>query len=521
MSGLTNAGLANGFMQGFSMMDNYHTNKQRREQSNEIFQHQKQEWDREEAARITQAMFTAAESGNIDPELAKQFEAKTGYINWTDYIDPEFGNSLATMKEVLSGNGDINTPEGIAAVNRLYDKEIKRGVGEKVGNKTIVDKKVNRVIPTKDGKGFMLNLAVKEEDESGWSVRNAPVTGPNRSATDEEVKQIDLEQALSDLKGKMMVYEAIQKSPKLMDLIRQRAARVGAQLPQAKEQYGDIEQHPELGQIQRGPNGEVKVLKGLDVKEPGYGDPFKHSELGWVQEAGDGKYVQLDEPNSGGKPIVTAGGLVLSPDGKKVIGDHRKDSSKGGKGGSGLDATAATHIQQTAKSFHGKFNPDGSFMGMPEGANAKYTLAMDRSEELVALGVPLFKATNIANLSVADKLTVQKAKMIASREALEQDFGWGEKDKWIETRAKELIEEQGTALREYESIVGKQAGLNVPDSPQQAEQTEPAQDDNIREGKVDRSGARKAPQAAIDMLMKNPELKDQFLAKYKYLPEGF
>lgn len=34
-------------------------------------------------------------------------------------------------------------------------------------------------------------------------------------------------------------------------------------------------------------------------------------------------------------------------------------------------------------------------------------------------------------------------------------------------------------------------------------------------------GQPKAPQAAIDLLVKNPDLKDQFLEKYGYLPEGY
>jgi hypothetical protein len=35
------------------------------------------------------------------------------------------------------------------------------------------------------------------------------------------------------------------------------------------------------------------------------------------------------------------------------------------------------------------------------------------------------------------------------------------------------------------------------------------------------SKAKQAPQAALDLLTQRPELKDQFKAKYGYLPEGF
>jgi len=37
----------------------------------------------------------------------------------------------------------------------------------------------------------------------------------------------------------------------------------------------------------------------------------------------------------------------------------------------------------------------------------------------------------------------------------------------------------------------------------------------------DKDIPEKAPQAALDMLAKDPSLKEKFKAKYKYLPEGY
>lgn len=518
--GLSSAGLADGFVRGFGMMDQYQTNKQRREQSDQIFDRQKSEWDREDASRITQAMYEGVMSDNVDPEVAKQFEAKTGHVNWTDFIDPEYGNSLATMNNVLSGKADVNTPEGIAAVNRLYDREIKRGIGEKVGNKTIVGKRVNRVIPGRDGKSIMLNLAVEEEDEAGRYVRNAPVTGPNRSATDQEVKQIDLEQALSDLKGKMMVYEAIQKSPKLVSLIRQRAAKLGANLPEAEKQYGNPEQVAGIGMVQRGPNNQINVLSKEQETKP-------LTINGQLVDPTSGKVMgDYRDPQKPEKPISINGQLV-DPVTYQPIGDFR-DEDKKNPASKGLDSSVMSQIQQTASRYHGTFNPDGSFLGIPAGAREKYTEAMKRAEDLVNRGFGVFEAANIANLSVVDPLTPAKAKQLATQEAVEQDLGWGDKDKFIEERAQQLIQEQAQAIGLYQQHMS--GGLAM--AAQQgngSQQPAPEAGLNVRSGTVDRSNQPKAPPEALNKLQSliqnaSPEqaakIKAHFQNTFGYLPEG-
>lgn len=326
MNNVSNLGLANGFAQGFSLMNNYQAGKESRERADKEFQHKEQEWDREEAARLTQAMYQGVMDDNVDPELAKQWEAKTGPIDWTGIVDPQYGKDLYFMKAAVEGKASINSPEGLAAFNRIYKKDVKRGVGEKVGNKTIVDKAVNRIIPSKDGKSFMLNLAVKEEDpEAGWSVRNAPVTA-NRSASDTEVKQVDLDTALGDLKGKLMIYEGIQKSPKILSLLKQRAAKLGAQLPQAQQ---PIEVN---GQLVDPSTYEVVGDYRNPQKEPGpivTGGGLVLSADG-TKQLGDYRQQKTE------RPIVTAGGLVLSPDGTKQIADYRKPGGAGGSSGQPL-----------------------------------------------------------------------------------------------------------------------------------------------------------------------------------------
>lgn len=372
-------------------------------------------------------------------------------------------------------------------------------------------------------------------------MRNAPVTGPNRSAVDQEVKQIDLEQALSDLKGKMMVYQAIQSSPQLADFIRQRAAKLGAKLPEAEKRYGDPEQIAGLGMVQRGPNNQINVLQ----KEQGLDAAIVNGQM--VDKA-TGKVIgDYRDPAKPEKPLVV-NNQVLSPDGSKVIGDYRdpqkpekpisvngqlvdpatgkvigdfRDEDKKNAATKSLDSSAMSQIQQTASRYHGTFNPDGSFLGIPAGAREKYTEAMKRSEDLVKRGLGVFEAANIANLSVMDPLTLADAKQIATQEAAQQDLGWNEKEQYINQRASQIVEEQAQSIALYDQYMNGVA-QDTPTSMQPAGL-------NVRSGKVDRSGAPAAPAEAVNKLntllkSASPEqaakIKSHFENTFGYLPEG-
>lgn len=285
MSGRAGLGLAQGFMQGYDFMDRIDKRERRMglaEASNNRAE-ETQGWQRERAGawredrqreddqRLVQAMNQGVQNGKIDPKIAKQFGERFD-VDWTNYVDPEFGNSLGVLEGTVKGEYSMKSPEFQRAFERVFRKEIQKGTGEEYqgsdGAHRLEQKRLNRVYPGPDGKSLMVDLDVLDRGPNGEEWRKAPVT-KNRSATDDEVRAIPLEAALRKLKGHQLMYESVQASPELQNVIQQYAARTGAELPKPK-------------------------------KSDQYGRPFQHPDLGWVQPGPDGKLHQMDEPGSSG-----------------------------------------------------------------------------------------------------------------------------------------------------------------------------------------------------------------------------
>jgi len=420
--------LANGFMQGFNFMENHKSRQRNNARADERFEHEKGGWQREEDGRLISAFQEGLSSGHVDQDIMEEFGARFD-VDWSNYIDPEFGQSIGVLEGTLEGKVSMKSPEFKKAFGRTFRSETNKGIGETFDGRTIKDKIVRGVVPSRDGQSLMVDLDILEDGPDGESWRSAPVT-EGRSAGDDVVKQIPVEEAVKQLKGHGMIYRAVQKSPELQSFIRQLAAKNGTQLPKAEKRYGDVVNDPNLGMIQAGPNGEIKVLKGLETPEPVYSEPYKHPDLGWVQKGPNGKitpYKTTDDNGANYGEVINHPQLGLvqkDKDGKYVQFKDPNEKKNKGAGG-GLDSSVMSQVQQTSRNFHGQFNPDGSFLGLPDKARKKYALAMERSEELINAGYPVFTATNIANLSVLDPLTPSEATEIAEREADKQDIDWG------------------------------------------------------------------------------------------------
>lgn len=502
-------GLAQGFMQGYDFMDRVDKRERRMglmEASNsraedshrwrgEQMEHQREEWQRADDARLVQAMNEGVQSGRIDPRVAGEFGRRFD-VDWSNYVNPEFGQSLQVLEGTVKGEHSMRSPEFRNAFENVFRTEINKGTGEEYegadGAHRIEQKRLAGVYPGPDGKTLMVDLDVLDRGPNGELWRRAPVT-TNRSANDDEVRAIPLEAALRKLKGHQMMYEAVQASPELQSVIRQYAARTGAALPEPRETYGQPMRHPELGWVQPGPNGQLHQLSSQENER--YGEAFQHPQLGWVQPGPDGKLHQMDDPKNGGDPEwgrLSDGALY-----NKRTGETRGLS---GTGGQQLNSSQLSQIQQTSRNFHGKFNPDGSFLGIPDGAREKYALAMQRAQELAQRNVPLFEAINIANLSVLDSMSEADALAIAENEANEQHggvFAGGERDRYIEERVPQLLQESRQALGHYQQLTGGRGGLqNVPDPAETGEGSGPQrQPDGSYSGRVEReASSQKTPE---------------------------
>lgn len=508
MAGRAGLGLAQGFMQGYEFMDTMDKRERRmglqeaqagraaeshRWQA-ETMDQKRNQWEREDDGRLVQAMQQGIQSGSIDPEIADEYGRRFD-VDWSNYVDPEFGQSLQTLEQTVGGEISMKDPEFNRAFERVFRTEINKGTGEEYegadGAHRLEQKRLAGVYPGPDGKSLMVDLDVLDKGPNGEEWRRAPVT-TNRSAKDDEVRAIPLEDALKKLKGHQLMYKSVQSSPELQGLIRQHAARTGTKLPEAKTSEA-YRKRQELAALGIGGEKATNAAYGIKPDDEGrHGQPFQHPQLGWVQSGPDGQLKQLDsaETGDGDWRKLNDGSLFNRRTGETMAAGGEAPND----GTGGLDSSVMSQIQQTARNFHGSFNPDGSFMGIPAGAREKYTMAMERAQELISKGgMSVFEATNLANLSVSEQLSESDARRLAEQEAEQEVTGWfkgDEKDAFVKRRTQELLNESRTAQQRYEQIVGGSGQKASPANPaepdmQQANQIKA----DYRAGKISREQA--------------------------------
>jgi len=552
---LDTRGLASGFGQGFGLADQYYArqNQQERqgkaderadrsmEMREEQFGMQMQEAERTQGQRQAEFILGKGAQGIMPNDEEMKF-LKENSQYWPAF-DPESDAAIENAQKVIDPNDpmDANDPEAIYSMNVLFGGRVNRGEGGK--------KRIAGMYPGKQEGHVTFDLGVTGDDNTE---RFQPMTKGRGTEGDDEVLETPVENLVNHVQGIRMMRNAFRSpegqqmaskmlaalrgdSPKQSEAYRKRNEMVGLGIdegtatksayglkPDKNERYGDAFEHPQLGWVQPGPNGQLKQMdtaggptKGInmngflvdsvtgeqmgDFRTPDqrqgkenerYGDAFEHPQLGWVQPGPNGQLKQMDTAGGQGEADwrkLNDGSLFNQRTGEtRGVGSELPNDGTGG-----LDSSVMSQIQQTARSFHGTFNSDGSFLGLPAGAREKYTMALQRSEELVGAGLSVFEAANLANMSVGDKLTESDAKRVAEQEAETEVQGWfkgDERNAFVARRAKELMAESAGAEKRYQKLISSKTSNDAPPPQVDAEQAGNIKAD-YKAGKITREQA--------------------------------
>jgi len=278
MAGLDTRGLADGFAQGFGLMDRYQRGQradERADQQMEMQQErmgmqrermdmQREQYDaQQQEAQRAQDMealqFTLGKIGSGMEVDESEIELLRQYPKYWAALDPDTDASIEQAQQVIDPQSpvDANDPESLAALNQMFGAEINRGEG---GQKRVVG-----MVPGPDGESVMLELEVVGEDGSRY---NAPMTqGRSNREDDDLVMSVPVERLVEQTQGMRMLRNVFQ-SPEA----QQRASQVLGLLRGDSAESWDLEEHPRLGMIQvNRQTGEVKPVR------PGAGSPYDRS----------------------------------------------------------------------------------------------------------------------------------------------------------------------------------------------------------------------------------------------------
>jgi hypothetical protein len=392
-------------------------------------------------------------------------------------LDPRTDKSIEVAQSVIDPESPMgpNDPEAIEAMNQLWSHRINRGEGGR--------KRIAGLYPGQEQGTVALDLEIEKEDGTKY---NAPMTKNRGVEGDDEVLQTPVEALVNQVQGYRMLRNAFRTAEAQATATKVLSALTG-KTPDRSEAYTKRQEMLGLGVD---PEEATRNAYGLKEADKRYGDPFEHPQLGWVQPGPDGQLKQLDAAEGEGEWRRLNDGTLYN----QRTGETRQAGEGAPNDGTGgLDPSVMSQIQQTTRNFHGSFNPDGSFLGIPEGAREKYTLAMQRAQELIGKGMPVFEATNLANLSVGDPLTKDEARRLAEQEAEQEVQGWfkgEERGQYVKRRTQELLDESQSAQRRYEQMVGggqaETSGELTPEKMERAKEIKA----RFQSGEIDRETAR-------------------------------
>ena len=282
MAGLDTRGLADGFAQGFGMMEAYDQRKINNERADNQEARQAkqdgridQQWDQQQDDRSKNealeklSMFYQQEASGMTPEWTADLDSAADihpYLRLGSVYDPGTAKSVDIAKQVALGDMDPNSPEALEAFNQFYKVDIDKGDAKDLQEGETVRKSIIQTYPGSVEGTLSFELGVEVLDAQGAVVRSytAPMTTGN-SAGDDEVKQVSIEKMVNGAAGMASLQRVIPEEVKARR--RKFLTEIGVLKP-AAEQFESV-QGPGGSVLQRSTlTGEMSQVVG---RESSYG----------------------------------------------------------------------------------------------------------------------------------------------------------------------------------------------------------------------------------------------------------
>ncbi|MGP9590735.1 hypothetical protein [Halomonas sp. AOP42-B2-16] len=229
MAGLDTRGLADGFLSGFQVMNQYQRGQKADERADQQMGMQQERMDmqreqfsaqQEDVTRqrdMEEIQFTLGKIGSGMDVAEDELETLKKYPKFWAALDPQTDASIEQAMAVIDPNTpvDANNPESLEALNQMFGAEINRGDG---GQKRVVG-----MYPAPDGQSVALELEVVGEDGNTY---RAPMTEGRGTADDDLVKYVPVEKLVEQVQGMRMLRntmrtpEAQQRATQVLGLLR-------------------------------------------------------------------------------------------------------------------------------------------------------------------------------------------------------------------------------------------------------------------------------------------------------------
>lgn len=523
---LDTRGLASGFAQGFGLADNYYTRQEQGDRAErglqmqeESFEMKKDQYDQaQKKEQATMIYGKLARKMQLADEEKKFLQDNPSYLS---PLNPEVDKSIEIAQRVIDPNDDLdlNSEEGLYAINTMFEPMINRGKGGR--------KRIAAGLPGRTEGTMAFELDVEGEDGARYS---APMT-QNRGVEGEDdiIKEVPVESLVNTTQGYRAVRNVINSSgasdyaAEMYALLtgktpeRTKGININGQLvnPETGEAMGDF-RTPE----QRGDRGSGKapadvqtaewmvdngMAPNLDVAfnrvnesrtDPArFVNDFVTQEMKFQESSGvfpgDESYRTPEQMRE--QAIET---LAMIRSRTRGTGEQQEvQQEPKGLEMTGSDAQVlpqdGTGVQQEDGSYSGRVNrdPQGK-SGVSEvrpfkpGERVENPDGSYSTERSITVGID-GQYMNIPTLWMAP----DGPKEMSEKEAV--------------AAAKKFMKDTGQRFPAFPSV---------------------DQAVNAAQKRSNAGGAgqgAQAPLAAIEHLRKNPNLAEQFKAKYGFLPEGF
>nr|EIU3316477.1 hypothetical protein [Pseudomonas aeruginosa] len=135
----------------------------------------------------------------------------------THVLSPQMQGDIQLAGQAFMGEADPNSPEGLAAMNRMFGPEVNKGRGGK--------KAIAGVYPGRTPGTVVFDLAVTRDD---GSTHNVPLTKGRGTADDDDhdVLEVPIERLVDRVSGYRLLNGALTSTPEL----QQRVAQFGRQM---------------------------------------------------------------------------------------------------------------------------------------------------------------------------------------------------------------------------------------------------------------------------------------------------